>query len=105
MTAAGGLGLTAGTALAAPVSHPAPHAVTRTVAPAVQPSVRPAAVPTQVITPDTAASVRRAWEARGRPHRMVIVRDYRLDLAVDGRVTRQVGRAGGTVTIADLNRA
>jgi hypothetical protein len=64
-----------------------------------------AAAPTQVITPDTAASVRRAWEARGRPHRMVVVRDFRMDLATDGRVTRQVGRAGGTLTIAALDQA
>jgi hypothetical protein len=92
MTTAIGLGLTAGTAVAAPA--PVAHTVTQA---AVQ--------PTQVITPDTAASVRRAWEARGRPHRMVIVRDYRIDLATDGRVTRQVGRAGGTVTISDLDRA
>src|SRR4051812_25962169 len=88
MTTAIGLGLTAGTAMAVPVAHPVA---------VVQPS--------QVITPDTAASVRRAWESRGRPHHMAIVRDYRIDLATDGRVTRQIGRAGGTVTISDLDRA
>jgi Right handed beta helix region len=90
MTTAIGLGLTAGAAIAAPATHTVTQA---------------AALPTQVITPDTAASVRRAWESRGRPHRMAILRDYRIDLATDGRVTRQVGRAGGTVTISDLNRA
>ncbi|WP_345604150.1 right-handed parallel beta-helix repeat-containing protein [Pseudonocardia adelaidensis] len=88
MTTAIGLGLTAGTAMAVPVARPV--AVVQ---------------PTQVITPDTAASVRRAWESRGRPHHMAVVRDYRIDLATDGRVTRQVGRASGTVTIADLDRA
>ncbi|OLT05943.1 hypothetical protein BJF90_18605 [Pseudonocardia sp. CNS-004] len=59
----------------------------------------------QVITPDNAASARRSWESRGRPHRMAIVRDYRIDIVTDGRLTRQVGRAGGTVGITDLDRA
>jgi hypothetical protein len=108
MTTAVGLGLAAGTAVAAPAAAPVPHTVSR---PAVQHAVTrpavapPAARPTQVITPDTAASVRRAWEARGRPHRMVVVRDFRMDLVTDGRVSRQVGRAGGTVTLGDLARA
>jgi len=53
----------------------------------------------------SAASVRRSWEARGRPHRMAIVRDFRIDLVTEGRVTRQVARAGGTVNISDLDRA
>jgi hypothetical protein len=75
------------------------------VAPVAHTVTLPAVQPTQVITPDTAASVRRAWEARGRPHRMAVVRDYRIDLVTEGRVTRQVGRAGGTVTISDLDRA
>jgi hypothetical protein len=101
MTTAVGLGLAAGTALAAPAAAAAPvtHAVAHTAA------TQAAAQPTQVITPDTTASVRRAWESRGRPHRMAIVRDFRIDLAVDGRVTRQIGRAGGAVTISDLDRA
>lgn len=94
MTTAVGFGLTAGAAAATPAAAPVAHTVTQ-----------PAAQPNQVITPDTAASVRRAWEARGRPHRMVVVRDFRIDLATDGQVTRQVGRAGGTVTISDLDRA
>lgn len=90
MTTAIGLGLTAGTAVAAPAAPTAAQALVR---------------PSQVVTPDTAASVRRAWESRGHPHHLAILRDYRIDLATDGRVTRQVGRAGGTVTISDLNRA
>jgi hypothetical protein len=94
MTTAVGLGLTAGTAVAAPA-----------VTPAAQTAAQTAAQPTQVVTPETAASVRRAWEARGRPHRMVVVRDYRIDLATDGRVTRQVGHAGGTLTISALDQA
>jgi hypothetical protein len=93
MTGAIGLGLTAGTAAAAAPAAP----VTQTVPQQVQPA--------PVITPETAASVRRAWEARGRPHRMAVVRAYRIDLVTDGRVTRQVGRAGGAVTISDLDRA
>lgn len=94
MTTAVGLGLTAGTAVAAPA-----------VTPAARTAAQTAAQPTQVVTPETAASVRRAWEARGRPHRMVVVRDYRIDLATDGRVTRQVGHAGGTLTISALDQA
>ncbi len=97
MTTAIGLGVTAGTAVAAPAAAAAQPAATAA-------AIQPAAVPAQVITPDTAASVRRAWEARGRPHRMAVVRDYRIDLATDGRVTRQIGLAGGTVTISDLDR-
>ncbi|TWF79928.1 parallel beta helix pectate lyase-like protein [Pseudonocardia hierapolitana] len=94
MTTALGLGLAAGTAVAAPTATPMAQTVTQAVA-----------QPTQVVTPDTAASVRRAWEARGRPHRMVVVRDFRIDLATDGRVTRQVGRAGGNLTISALDQA
>jgi hypothetical protein len=105
MTTAVGLGLAAGTAVAAPAVAPAAHTVTQpAVAAQTAVAAQPAARPTQVITPDTAASVRRAWEARGRPHRMAVVRDFRVDLATDGRVTRQVGLSGGTVTIADLAR-
>jgi hypothetical protein len=88
-----GLGLTAGTAAA---TTPATPAVAQQAA---------AVAPAQVITPDNAASARRSWEARGRPHRMAIVRDFRIDIVTDGRLTRQVGRAGGTVGIADLDRA
>jgi hypothetical protein len=88
-----GLGLTAGTAAA---TTPATPAVAQQAA---------ALAPAQVITPDNAASARRSWEARGRPHRMAIVRDYRIDIVTDGRLTRQVGRAGGAVGITDLDRA
>jgi Periplasmic copper-binding protein (NosD) len=104
MTTAIGLGLTAGAAAATPAVAPVAHAVTQPAAthPA---ATQQAAQPTQVITPDTAASVRRAWEARGRPHRMAIVRDYRIDLVTEGRVTNQVGHGGGPVGISDLDRA
>jgi hypothetical protein len=93
VTAAIGVGLAAGTATADP---PAVVPVAHTVS---QPA------PAQVIDPDTAASVRDSWEARGRPHRMAIIRDYRIDLVTDGRLTRQIGHAGGPVGIADLDRA
>jgi hypothetical protein len=93
MITATGVGLTAGTAAAdTPTVAPVSHAV-------AQPA------PAQVIDPDTAASVRDSWEARGRPHRMAIIRDYRIDLVTDGRLTRQIGHAGGPVGIADLDRA
>src|SRR5690606_17418706 len=91
LTAAVGLGLTAGVAAADPTAAPA--------------ATQPVAAPTQLVTPDTAASVRRAWESRGRPHRMAVVRDHRIDVATEGRVTRQVGRAGGPLTLATLDRA
>jgi hypothetical protein len=85
-----GAGLTPGVAAAAPVAEPLPAS---------------AAAPVQVIDPDTAASVRESWQARGRPDRMVIVRDYRIDLVTQGRLTRQIGHRGGPVTITDLDRA
>jgi Right handed beta helix region len=87
---AAGLGLAAGVAAAEP------HPVSRPVS---------LAAPAQLIDPDTAASVRDSWEARDRPDRMVIVRDYRIDLVTQGRLTRQIGHAGGPVTLADLDRA
>jgi hypothetical protein len=98
VTTALGVGLGAGAAVAAPATPaatPVAHAVS-------QPAP---ALPAQVIDPDTSASVRDSWEARGRPHRMVIVRDYRIDLVTDGRLTRQIGHAGGPVNITDLDRA
>jgi hypothetical protein len=40
----------------------------------------PAVALAQVVDPEDAASVRGSWEARGRPDRMVVVRDARIDL-------------------------
>jgi Right handed beta helix region len=97
---AAGIGLTQGVAAAAPAE---PLPMSQPVSPAGS-QVAPAQ-PTQVIDPDTAASVRSSWEARGRPNRMVIVRDFRMDLVTNGRLTRQVGHNGGPVGIADLDRA
>jgi hypothetical protein len=99
VTTAVGVGLSAGTAAAATPQAPAVAHVSQ--APA-QPAPTP---PDQVIDPDTTASARNSWEARGRPHRMAIVRDYRIDLVTEGRITRQVGRAGGPVSITNLDRA
>jgi hypothetical protein len=93
-TTAIGVGLTAGPALAADAPAVAP------VSHIAYPSV-----PAQVIDPDTSGSVRSSWEARGRPHRMAIVRDFRIDLVTEGRVTRQVARGRGPATISDLDRA
>jgi parallel beta helix pectate lyase-like protein len=53
---------------------------------------------------EAARKVRVTWEARGRPHRMVVVRPTRIDVVTDGRLTRQVG-GGGSITIATLDRA
>ncbi len=89
-----GVGLAPGAAAAAtpeqPAAAPAPTAVT---------------APTQVVDPDRAASARRAWEQRGRPHNMTIVRPDRIDVVSEGRLTRSAWHGGGTVTTADLERA
>jgi hypothetical protein len=62
-----------------------------------------AATPVQLVDRDI-ASVHASWEARGRPARMVIVREHRVDLVTEGRLTGQVWR-GGVVTLTDLGRA
>jgi hypothetical protein len=54
---------------------------------------------------EAARKVRVTWEKRGRPHRMAVVRTNRIDVATDGRLTRQVGRGGGAITINTLDRA
>jgi hypothetical protein len=54
---------------------------------------------------EAARKVRVTWESRGRPHRMAVVRPTRIDVVTDGRLTRQVGRGGGSVTITALDRA
>jgi Right handed beta helix region len=99
VTTAVGVGLTAGPALAADAQAVAP------VSHVASPSAPAPSVPAQVIDPDTSGSARSSWEARGRPHRMAIVRDFRIDLVTEGRVTRQVARGGGPATITDLDRA
>jgi hypothetical protein len=54
---------------------------------------------------EAARKVRATWESRGRPHRMAVVRTNRIDVVTDGRLTRQVGRGGGAVTVNALDRA
>ena len=47
---------------------------------------------------------RAAWEAHGQPDRMIIIRQLSVDLLNDGRLTRQVPRAGGALTLTALDR-
>jgi hypothetical protein len=54
---------------------------------------------------EAARKIRVTWESRGRPHRMAVVRTNRIDVATDGRLTRQAGRSGGAVTLTTLDRA
>ncbi|QYN37202.1 right-handed parallel beta-helix repeat-containing protein [Pseudonocardia sp. DSM 110487] len=54
---------------------------------------------------EAARKVRVTWEKRGRPHRMAVVRTNRIDVVTDGRLTRQIGRGGGAITISTLDRA
>ena len=47
---------------------------------------------------------RAAWDAHGQPDRMIIIRQLSVDLLNDGRLTRQVPRAGGALTLTALDR-
>ena len=47
---------------------------------------------------------RASWEGHGRPDRMIIVRPLSVDLLTEGRLTRQVPRAGGALTLSTLDR-
>ncbi|MEJ3654112.1 hypothetical protein WEH80_14195 [Actinomycetes bacterium KLBMP 9759] len=47
---------------------------------------------------------RTSWEQHGRPDRLVIVRDRRIDLVSGGRLERQVPRPTGPVTLPALDR-
>jgi hypothetical protein len=54
-----------------------------------------------------AAAGRRAqvsWEGHGRPRKLIIVRERSIDLVTDGRLTRQVPRAGGALRLTTLDR-
>jgi parallel beta helix pectate lyase-like protein len=53
---------------------------------------------------DAAHKARRAWETHDKPHRMAVVRADRIEVVTEGRLSRQVTRAG-PVTIAELDRA
>lgn len=45
-----------------------------------------------------------AWAGRGRPRRMIIVRDDSVEVVSGGRLVAQVGRAPGLMTLSALNR-
>ncbi|WP_433279659.1 right-handed parallel beta-helix repeat-containing protein [Pseudonocardia xinjiangensis] len=49
--------------------------------------------------------IRLAWEERGRPSRMAIVRTARVDVVADGRLTQQVPLRPGLVTLPLLDRS
>jgi hypothetical protein len=48
--------------------------------------------------------VRATWQARGRPARMVVVRDDTLDLVTQGRLTRRTPRRIGPLTLTTMSR-
>jgi nitrous oxidase accessory protein NosD len=48
--------------------------------------------------------VRATWEARGRPARLVIVRDDSLDVVTQGRLTRSAPRRVGPLSVTTLSR-
>jgi hypothetical protein len=50
------------------------------------------------------ARARAAWDAHGQPDRLIIIRQLSVDLLNDGRLTRQVPRAGGALTLTALDR-
>ena len=48
--------------------------------------------------------VRATWESRGRPARLVIVRDVSLDIVTQGRLTRRTPRRAGPLNLTTLSR-
>jgi hypothetical protein len=50
-----------------------------------------------------AAQARETWDRRGRPHRLIIIRDRSIDLITDGRLTKRTARSG-SLTLAGLSR-
>ena len=48
--------------------------------------------------------VRATWEARGRPARLVVVRDGTLDVVTQGRLTQRTPRRVGPLTLSTLSR-
>jgi hypothetical protein len=53
---------------------------------------------------EAAQKARRTWDSRGRPHRLVIIRDNRIEAVTDGQLSRQVHRRGA-MTLATLDQA
>ena len=54
-----------------------------------------------------AAAAQRAqasWDGHGRPNRLIIVKQRSVDLVTNGRLTRQVPRSGGALTLPTLHR-
>jgi len=47
---------------------------------------------------------RASWEAHGRVDQLIIVRQFSIDLLESGRLSRQVPRAGGALTLSTLDR-
>ncbi len=45
-----------------------------------------------------------SWEGHGRPNKMIIFRTRTIDLVANGRLTRQVPRSGGALTLSTLDR-
>ena len=48
--------------------------------------------------------MRATWESRGRPARLVILRDDSLDVVTQGRLTRRTPRRAGPLTLTTLSR-
>lgn len=44
------------------------------------------------------------WISRGRPERMIVVRDLSIETVADGALTAQVPRSAGTLTLGGLDR-
>ena len=47
---------------------------------------------------------RASWDGHGRPNKMIIFRARTIDLVTNGRLTRQVPRSGGALTLSTLDR-
>ena len=88
--------LPAGPALAAPAS---PGAAAQPTPAAQAADARAAAR-----TADAARRARTAWESRGRPVAMVIVRPTGIDLVDRGRLMRRIPRAVSTLSLTTLGR-
>ena len=65
---------------------------------------RAAAARSAAQSADAARRARAAWETHGRPTALVIVRPTSVDLVDQGRLTRRIPRAGGTLTLTGLDR-
>ena len=110
------MGVPGGLAFAGPVVEPDPDTVSSAdvdvAAPvddgdsdeAADDAPEAAAAPAPTSDPAVGADQRaaRAWEGHGRPARMIIVRSETVDTVEAGRLTRQVPRVPGALTIDQL---